>query len=171
METVVPVVVPIVVKVVLLLVMIFGVLGILTTLIPGIPIIYAAIVVYAIAYGLSSSSGIIFSIITLLFLMGIVIDNVLMGSSARQTGAGWLSVGLSLLALVIGSFIWPPFGGLIAGLAVIFIVELIRVRDVRHAWSSTRSLAAGCGWSVVVRFVIGLIMIALWAGWAFLLHN
>jgi len=69
----------------------------------------------------------------------------------------------------VGSLVWPPFGGLLAALGILFLVEYVRLKDVDQAWISTRSMAVGCGWAVVARLVVGVIMIGLWVVWAFVL--
>jgi hypothetical protein len=106
---------------------------------------------------------------TLLMVFGNLIDNVLMGAGARSQGASWLGIGAALVAAVIGSLIFPPFGGLVAALLALFIVEVIRVRDWRKALDSTRSMAMGCGWSVAARLAIGGMMIGWWLVWVLVL--
>jgi len=155
-------------QIVVLIVMGFGLLGLLTTIIPGLFVIWLAALIYLLATGLTWVSGIIFAILTVLMIGGSLVDNVLMGASARQTGAGWLAITVSLVAGLVASLVWSPIGGLVISLAALFIVEFARLRDWRKAFESTRSMAAGCGWSVVIRFAIGLFMILLWGVWTLL---
>jgi hypothetical protein len=54
-------------------------------------------------------------------------------------------------------------------LVAVFVVELIRWRELRKAWDALCGMATGCGWSFVVRFSIGLLIIILFVIWAFLL--
>jgi hypothetical protein len=51
---------------------------------------------------------------------------------------------------------------LAAALGVLFLAELIRARNVRQAWAATRGMAAGCGWAVAARMLVGLMMIGWW---------
>ena len=88
-------------------------------------------------------------------IVGNVADNLFMGGSARYSGASWLSIGIALVAGVAGSILFPPVGGLIAALIGIFIVELVRLKDLRHAWKSLRSMATGCGWAFFRTFCPG----------------
>ena len=55
--------------------------------------------------------------------------------------------------------------GLPLSFLALFLVELIRVKDWRKALSSVGGMAKGCGYSVFVRFGIGLLMIGLWVLW------
>jgi uncharacterized protein len=156
---------------VLLAVMLFGLFSLIMPIMPGLAIIWVAVLVYALVNGLNWISGILFAIITILMLAGGVVDNIFMGAGARMSGASWLSIGVALIAGLVGSILWPPFGGILLALAGIFIVEIIRVRQLRLAWESTRNMAFGCGASVFARFGIGAVMIGLWAVWVFLVSQ
>ena len=154
---------------IVLTVMLFGLFSLLVPVIPGLVIIWVAALVYGIITGFTWVSAVLMVLITLLMAFGSIVDNLIMGASARQQGASWLSLGTATLAGVAGSIFFPPFGGFIAALLGIFIVEFIRARNWRQAFKSTRSMAAGCGWSVLVRFALGALMVFIWVGWAALL--
>ena len=145
-----------------LAVMIAGLLTLLIPALPGLVIIWIPALVYYVVTGFDVTRIVLFVLMTLLMIGGNLVDNVLMGGSARAKGASWLAIGASLLAGLIGSFVWPPFGGLIGALLVLFLVEFIRLKDWRQALDSTTSMAMGCGWAVLARFGIGIVMIVLW---------
>lgn len=156
-------------SIVVLVVMLVGLFGLLTTIIPGLVIIWVAALVYWLVAGFSLTAWIAFALISLLMIIGSVIDNVIMGASARRTGASWLAIIVALFAGLVGTIILPPFGGLIAALLGLFLVEFLRLRDWRQALESAKSMAAGCGWSVLLRFAIGAVMILIWGGWVLLM--
>ncbi len=149
-------------QIVILAVMVIGLLGLLTTIIPGLTIIWVAALVYFIVSGFNTGSIILMVVLTLLMLGGNLLDNFFMAGSARRTGASWLAIGVALLAGVVGTIAFPPFGGLVAALLGVFAVEYLRLRDVQKALESARSMAAGCGWAVLARFGVGLVMILAW---------
>jgi uncharacterized protein YqgC (DUF456 family) len=153
--------------VLVLAVMIFGLLSLLIPVMPGLAIIWVAALVYGVVTGFSLGSGVLFALITGLMVVGNLADNFIMGAKAKQQGASWLAIGISLVAGVIGSLALPPFGGLIAALIALFVVEIVRLKDWRKALDSTKSMAIGCGWAAVIRFGIGIVMILLWMAWAF----
>ncbi len=154
---------------VLLAVMLFGLFSlVLLPILPGLVIIWLAALVYGLSGHLTATFPIVvFVVITLLMIFGSVIDNILMGAGARKTGASWVSITVALIAGIVGSLLWPPLGGILLSLAALFIVELVRLRSVRSALVSTRSMALGCGWAIVARFFIGLAMIGLYVAWIF----
>jgi uncharacterized protein YqgC (DUF456 family) len=151
---------------VLIAVMAVGLFGLMIFIIPGLTIIWLAILAYGIVYGFNLWSGILFGIITLLMIGGNLIDNLLMGTEAHKTGAGWPSILVALVAGIIGTFVLPPFGGLLFAAVAILIFEWIRKKDFKEGLKSTGGLMKGCGLSIVVRVFIGLVMIGIWGAWA-----
>lgn len=147
---------------IVIFVMLLGLAGLLIPVLPGLVMIWLAALVYWIASGFTWLTWIAFAILTLLMIGGSIIDNILMGASARMTGASWLGIGIALLAGILGSIFLTPIGGLLLALLGIFIVEIIRLRDWRKALNSATSMAIGCGSSAFVRFGIGCLMVLIW---------
>ena len=154
---------------VLIAVMAIGLVGLLFYIIPGLTIIWLAILAYGIVNGFTLASGILFGVITLLMLGGNLVDNLTMGKEARKTGASWLGIVVALVAGIAGTFLLPPFGGLLFAAVGILIVEWIRKKDFKEGLKSTGGILKGCGFAVIVRFFIGLLMIGLWAIWVWLI--
>ena len=153
---------------ILLAVMLFGLVSLIIPIMPGLTIIWVPVLVYAFVNGLNWGTGILFAIITILMLVGGFVDQLFMSAGAKKTGASWLSIVVAIVAGLAGSVIWPPLGGIPLALLGIFIVEIIRVRDLRRAWESTRGMALGCGTAVFVRMGMGVVMILLWGLWVYL---
>ena len=149
--------------------MLVGLAG-LAFFLPGLTIIWIAALVYGLLTGFTWQNGLIFTVITLLMLGGNIIDNVIMGASARVSGTSWLAIGVALLGGLAGTILLPPFGGLLIALLGVFAVEWIRHRNWRKGFESARSWVVGCGGAAILRFCLGLIMIGLWIIWAFALQ-
>ena len=132
---------------------------------PGITVIWLAALLYGIITGFDTLGIVLFVLITIGMLVGISVDNILMGAGARRGGASWLTIAVGLVAGIIGTVIFPPFGGLIAAPLAIFLLEVLRNRQWRSGWRATRGLALGWGLSFLVRFAIGLVMIVIWLTW------
>ena len=150
----------------LLLIMLFGLFGMVVPIFPGGFVIWLTTVLYGVVSGGFQGVGlVIFIIITVLMVAGIVVDDVLMAAAARKNGASWSSLFFAFVGGVIGTFMLPPFGGLIGAPLLLYVSEFIRGRDRAHAWKITRGLLIGWGWSFVARFGLGVVMIALWFTW------
>jgi uncharacterized protein len=153
---------------ILLAVMLFGLVSLIIPIMPGLTIIWVAVLVYALVTGFTWGTGILFAFITILMVVGGFVDNLFMSAGAKKTGASWLAIAVAIVAGLVGSIVWPPLGGILLALLGIFVVEIIRVRDLRRAWESTRGMALGCGTAVFVRMGMGLVMILLWGWWVYL---
>lgn len=150
------------------LVILIGLVGLVVPIFPGILVIWLATLGYGIVTGFTPWAIFFFVVITLLMIAGTTVDNIMMGAGARKGGASWLTIGVALLAGVIGTLLLPPFGGLIGAPLGILILELWRTRELKKAWQALIGMAAGWGLSVFIRLGIGAVMMALWWLWVWL---
>ena len=150
-----------------LVIMLVSLAGTIIPIFPGTFIIWLVALIYGVVTEFTTVGWVIFAVLTVLMVSGGLADNLLMGTKARQQGASWVSIGLALLAGVIGTLVFPPIGGLIAAPLVLFLGEYQRVRDHNKALETVRALIIGLGWGFVARFGIGVMMIVLWGVWAF----
>ena len=153
------------VQIVIAAVMTTGLVSLFTFVIPGLTIIWLSALAYGLLTGFTVFSIICFVIISLLMIFGNMVDQLVMGAKAKQSGASWTGVILSTIATFVFSFLWPPFGGIIAGMLVLFVFEFIRLKDWRKAGGSMKEMAIGCVSAAVVRFFIGIVMIGVWIIW------
>lgn len=151
----------------LLVIMLFGLFGMVIPIFPGGFVIWLAASLYGLINGFGGTNFFFYLAISGLMLIGIVIDDVFMASAARKAGATWRSLVFAFLGGVIGTFVLPPFGGLLGAPLLLYLSEYLRGRDKKHAWKVTSSLAVGWGWSFVARFGIGSVMIAIWFVWIY----
>ena len=152
-------------NIIIYLIMAVGLLGMVLPIYPGVTIIWAAMLIHGLATSFATLEIWVLIVISLLAIAGTMVDNVLMGGKARQAGASWTSIAGALLGGLIGTFAFPPLGGIIAAPTLLFLLEYARIRDSDEAWEITKGLLTGWGLSFVVRFVIGAVMIAVWAIW------
>jgi hypothetical protein len=152
-------------QIVVAIVMLVSLIALIIPGVPGITFIWLAALIYGLVVGFEKPGGVFMGIITGLMLLGNVVDNLLMGAGARKGGAPWITTLATVLAAVVGSIAFPPFGGVIAAAVVIFVLEIIRLKDSKIALKSTGEMLKGFGCSFLVRFLIGMIMIGLWIAW------
>ncbi len=155
------------IRVIALLVMLVGLFGLVIPVFPGIIVIWLAVLAYGLAAGFGTLGGWMFALITLLTIGGMLVDNVLMGAGAKKSGASWLGMAVALAGFFIGALIVPVVGGLVLGPLALFAFEYYRHRNRDKALDTVKGLAAGWGLSFLARFAIGVMMIILWAVWAF----
>jgi uncharacterized protein YqgC (DUF456 family) len=145
--------------------MLLGILGLVIPVFPGLVVMWLAALGYGIVAGFGILGVVTFAVLTLLMLVGSLIDNLLLAGGARQGGASWLTIAVALLAGVIGTLLFPPIGGIIAAPLAVFLLEYSRVRDWKKAWQALLGLATGWGLAYVVRLGAGVMMLLLWWLW------
>ncbi len=153
-------------KLVLLGGMMIGLFGLIVPVFPGILVIWALTLIYGILYGFGTLGAWLFGVISVLAVLGGVSDNILMNGKARQEGASWYSLIIAFVAGFVASFVVTPLGGIVVALGALYLAEYIPRKDAAAALAITKGMAIGLGWSFVARFGIGLLIIALWAVWA-----
>ena len=148
-----------------LVLMLVGLFGLMVPVFPGMLVIWLAALGFGIVVGFNTLGIWMFALITVLAVAGSVLDNVFMAAGARQGGAAWTTLFLGVVAGVVGTILFPPVGGLILAPLVIFLLEWRKRKDWRLALRSIRGMAVGWGYSFVVRFGIGILMIICWIIW------
>jgi len=152
----------------LLVVMLLGLFGLIVPVFPGNVVIWGAVLVYGLVAGFGSRGVWFFIPISILTIMAMAADNVLMGAKAKQAGAAWSSIGITLVAAFATSLVLTPLAGLVAAPLTLFLAEYFRNNQDRElAWKITSGLMVGCGWAFIVRSALGVLAIGLYAWWAF----
>lgn len=151
----------------LLVIMIFGLFGMVIPIFPGGFVIWLATLIYGLVNGFAGYGLWLFLVITGIMIIGVIIDDVFMAAAARKAGANWWSLFFAFIGGIVGTFVLPPFGGLLGAPLLLYVSEYVRKHDRAHAWKVTSSLAVGWGWSFVARFGLGSLMIALWFVWVY----
>ncbi len=160
-------------------IMIVGLLGLIVPVFPGLFIMWLATLFYAI---LENAAGrmtwfdwTLFGAITILMVVGNVIDNIIIARRMRGKAIPWFSIGLAYLGGLVGTLVFAPaatvftpFVGIVASLLSLFGAEWLRLRRAREAFISARSYMIAWGWSYAAVFGVGVLMILLWVFWAFL---
>jgi hypothetical protein len=149
-----------------------GLLGLVIPVFPGLTVMWIATLVYAglqqIAKAMTVWDWILFSLITILMIVGNVIDNIIIARHVREKEVPWSSIILGFLAGLIASLFFTPVIGIVAAPAGLFLAELYRLKDRKTAFESTRAWMTGWGWSFAARFVIGMFMVIFWMLWAWI---
>jgi len=155
-----------------LFVLVIGLAGLIVPVFPGLTVMWLATLFYAVVENADSRMGWIdwtlFAFITILMLVGNIVDNIIIARKMRGHAIPWTSIGISYLAGIVGSILGTPLIGLAASPVALFGAEFLRLHDRRAAFASARAYMIGWGAAFGVRFLIGLMMTGLWMLWAWL---
>lgn len=159
-------------RIIILTFMLVGLFGMIIPIFPGILVIWLSAVFYAVLEALAGKMDIwdwiLFALITVLMIIGSLVDNVIMAAKLRETGTPWISIAIGFVAAIVASIFLTPFAALIATPLALYLAEFYRLRDGREALASTRAWLSGFSWSLLAMFGIGVVMISLWFLWAWI---
>ena len=145
------------------LAMLAGLVGVLVPLLPGLPLILVAAFVWVIADGADAGQWVVFGLVAVITVTAMVASSVIPARRATSAGAPWWVLGAGAAGVMIGFFVIPVVGALVGGPIGIFLGELVRLRDRRTAWATTRATLRGIGVGIAIQMVAGVAAVAIWA--------
>lgn len=150
--------------------MLVGLFGMIIPIFPGILVIWLSALAYAVIETLAGKMDIwgwlLFGLITILMVVGSLVDNVIMARKLRETGTPWISITVGFVAGIVASIFLTPFAALLATPLALYLAEFYRLRNGREAIASAKGWLIGFSWSLAAMFGIGVVMIFLWMLWA-----
>jgi uncharacterized protein YqgC (DUF456 family) len=153
-----------------LFVLLVGLVGLIVPVFPGLTVMWLGTLVYALleysAHQMTGWNWFLFALITLLMIVGNVIDNIIITAKMRDQYIPWSSILIAFAASLLASLFLTPIGGLVAAPLGLFAAEVARLRDRSKALASTKAYMIGWGWAFAARFLIGLAMTGSWMLWA-----
>src|SRR5512143_2142478 len=124
-------------------IMLIGLFGLLIPVFPGLLIMWLATCFYAL---LENADGrmhwedwVLFGIITVLMVVGNIIDNIIIARKMRGKAIPWTSIGLAFASGLVASMFFTPIIGLLASPLGLFGAEWLRLRTAQLAFNSARS--------------------------------
>lgn len=155
-----------------LAVLLIGLLGLIVPIFPGLTVMWLGTLVYALlqsaAQRMTFWDWVLFAVITLLMIVGNIVDNIIIARKMRDKFVPWSSIILAFTASLIASLFLTPLVGLAVAPLALFFLEYRRVRDRSAAIDSTKAYMIGWGWSFAARFIIGLMITGFWMLWAWI---
>jgi uncharacterized protein len=149
-----------------------GLAGLFIPIFPGLTVMWLATLVYALAQAASEKMAtidwVLFGIISLLMVIGNIVDNVIIAKNVREKQVPWSSIILGFLAGIFASLFFTPLIGIFAAPLGLFAAEYSRLKDQKAALDSTKAWLSGWGMSLAARMVIGIGMVGLWMAWAWM---
>lgn len=157
----------IIIAIVVGLVMLFGLIGAIIPGIPDIVIIWGAALGYGLLAGWGEYGIWLFGLITLIGLAGLFAEVWVSGTGAKIGGASIRAILAGLALGFVGFLFSGPVGGVIGLLLGTFLSEYIRLQDANKAAQAMFGMGLGCGASLGIKLLLGIVMIGVWLVWVF----
>lgn len=145
------------------LVMIFGLIGIIVPLLPGILLIWLAVLAYAVFDGFTLISVPTFALISVIALVTGTADLWLPLLGAKTTGVPWKTIALGVVGGIAGTFLLPILGTILGYAAGILLGEYLRLGLLRPALKSSLIGLASWGVGTAIQLAGGILIIIIFA--------
>ena len=139
-----------------------GIIGIIVPLLPGILLVYAAILVWAVLEH-NVASWVTLGVVTVLIGATMLIKYMWPMKRMRAADVGTTTLLAGAVLGIIGFFVIPVVGLLIGFVLGVYLAELADRRDQRVAWTSTKHALKGVALSVGVELAGALLATVAWA--------
>ncbi len=141
--------------------MLVGTVGIVVPVLPGLFLVWAATLLWAIEVH-STAGWVVFAIATLLYAVGIVAQYLLPGRRMKRAGVDSRFVAVALVVAVVGFFVIPVIGAPIGFVTAIFLLELAKHHDRRAAWRATVHAIKAVGLNLGIELATAFAIITTW---------
>ncbi|MBU0529649.1 DUF456 domain-containing protein [bacterium] len=139
------------------LLIILGILGSVLPILPGPPIVFGGLLLvhFSSKHPFTVDSLILFGLLTIL---SAVIDNVLPIYATKKFNGSKKGVWGSAIGLIIGLFLFPPFGIIIGPIFGAFLGELLDDKSPNNSVKPAFGSLIGFLSSIFLRFALSIIM-------------
>ena len=144
------------------LVIAVGIVGIIVPLLPGILLVYAAIVVWAVIEH-AVAAWVTLGVVTVLIGATTLIKYMWPMKRMRSADVGTMTLLAGAVLGIIGFFVIPIVGLVIGFVLGVYLAELANRHDQRVAWTSTKHALKGVALSVGVELTGALLATSAWA--------
>lgn len=146
--------------------MVIGIFGTVVPLLPGLPIVWAAALVYGLVEGFGIVGWICFAIITIVGVAGAIAGVVVPQRKVQGGGAPFSTTVVGVIGGIVGFFVIPIVGIVVGGVIGVLVAERLRTGDWNQAWASTKRALVGFGVGALVQMGAGVVMMLTWVAWA-----
>ena len=143
------------------LIMLVGLIGIAVPVLPGLLVVWAAVLVWA-SETQTTAAWVVFGIATTLALSGFLLQYLLPGRRMRQAGVTTSTTLAGAALAVMGFFVIPVIGAFLGFALGIYLAERIKLGAHDAAWPSTKHALKAIGLSMGIELLAGLAIASTW---------
>ncbi|MEH1054003.1 DUF456 domain-containing protein [Micromonospora sp. CPCC 206171] len=150
------------VSVVAALAILAGLAGVVVPGLPTLPLCWGGVLVWALFGGAGPGRWAVLAAATVVAAGGTVVKYAWPGRNLKRTGVPTSSLLAGGLLGVVGFFVIPVVGLVLGFVGGVFGAERLRLGSNQLAWPATVQALKAAGLSMMVEFLAGLVVAALW---------
>ena len=147
-------------EVLVALAILVGLVGVIVPILPGLVLVLAAILVWAISEG-SATGWTVFAVAALLIVAGFVVKYAVPNRRLKTTGIPSSTTWFGVAVGVVGFFVIPVIGLFIGFVLGVYLAEYRRVGGAA-AWPSTKEALRAVGVSMLIELAAGVLAALVW---------
>ena len=134
---------------------IIGIAGCFLPIIPGIPLAFAAVFLYAWYDGFVHITGFNLLVLATLTMLSMISDYVLIALGSRLTGSSKFSSIGAIIGALVGFFIIPPLGIIVFCFLGAMAAEYYLHQDTAKAWKAAIGATIGFFTGMIFKVALG----------------
>ena len=138
------------------IVIVVGIFGTFIPFVPGLVLSWLGVLLWAIFADGGAGKWLVFTVATVLALLGTVLKYVLPGRNMKREGVSTMTLLAGGVLAIIGFFVVPIVGLFLGFVLGVFLTELARQQNARLAWPATWKAVKAVGLSVFIEIFAGL---------------
>ena len=135
-----------------------GILGSLLPILPGLPVSFLGLLIFAIYTKFADISGLAVAVFAILIAVTMVLDVMAPAWAAKQHKASGFGVAGAMIGAFFGIFILGPIGILVGPFLGAYIGELANGGNKEHAFKSAYGALVGLVIGTAFKMIVGVSM-------------
>ena len=143
------------------LIILVGLIGIVVPLLPGLPLVWAAVLVWA--SGTQTPAGwVVLGIATILALSGFLLQYLVPGRRLAKAGVTTSSTVAGVALGLVGFFLIPVVGAFLGFALGVYLAERVKLGTHTAAWPSTKHALKAIALSMGIELLTGFAIATTW---------
>ncbi len=131
-----------------------GLFGCIVPVLPGPPVAYLGLFPLILAGGWGLYPAWLLIVLAVAAVGAAVLDSVLPAAGGKRAGAGKAGVWGSVIGMIAGTFLIPPFGTIIGAFAGAFIGEALLGSEGSNPWRAAVGVFSGTMLATVIKLAV-----------------
>lgn len=143
------------------LIMALGLLAIVLPVLPGLPVVWGGVLLWAVALG-QPGGWITLGLTAVIVAAGYVTEYLVPGRRMKRAGVRTSTLVIGVLTAIVGFFVIPVVGLFLGFPVGIYGVERIRRQGHAQAWHATKHALKAVGLNILIELATGAAVIITW---------
>jgi uncharacterized protein YqgC (DUF456 family) len=138
-----------------------GLLGVLVPVLPGLLLVWAAVLVWALVER-TTLAWVVLAVASALVAIGQVVKYLVPSRRMRAAGVPATSLAAGGVLAIAGFFLIPVVGAFVGFVLGVYLAERLRLPGHAEAWPSTVHALKAAGLSIAIELGAGLLVAGAW---------